>query len=96
MTLSITSSIALGTFITVILAIALNRIYLTVAAMLGTVVLLGVLSAQEASETINPAEAMIALFFGGMVMARTLISTGLFDYLGAIGLRLVRGDGRRC
>ncbi len=95
MTLSITSSIALGTFITVILAIALNRIYLTVAAMLGTVVLLGVLSAQEASETINPAEAMIALFFGGMVMARTLISTGLFDYLGAIGLRLVRGDGRR-
>ena len=38
---------------------------------------------------------MIALFFGGMVMARTLISTGLFDYLGAIGLRLVRGDGRR-
>ena len=95
MTLSITSSIALGTFITVILAIALNRIHLTVAAMLGTVVLLGVLSAQEASETINPAEAMIALFFGGMVMARTLISTGLFDYLGAIGLRLVRGDGRR-
>ena len=58
MTLSITSSIALGTFITVILAIASNRIYLTVAAMLGTVVLLvtGVLSAQEASETINPAE----------------------------------------
>jgi len=64
---------------------------------LGTVVLLvtGVLSARDVSETINPAEAMIALFFGGMVMARTLISTGLFDYLGAIGLRLVRGDGRR-
>jgi Na+/H+ antiporter NhaD/arsenite permease-like protein len=55
----------------------------------------GVLSARDVSETINPAEAMIALFFGGMVMARTLISTGLFDYLGAIGLRLVRGDGRR-
>ena len=97
MTLSLTSSIALGTFATVILAIASNRIYLTVAAMLGTVVLLvtGVLSARDVSETINPAEAMIALFFGGMVMARTLISTGLFDYLGAIGLRLVRGDGRR-
>jgi Na+/H+ antiporter NhaD/arsenite permease-like protein len=65
--------------------------------MLGTVVLLvtGVLSARDVSETINPAEAMIALFFGGMVMARTLIATGLFDYLGAIGLRLVRGDGRR-
>lgn len=97
MTLSITSSIAVGTFATVILAIASNRIHLTVAAMLGTVVLLvtGVLSARDVSETINPAEAMIALFFGGMVMARTLIATGLFDYLGGIGLRLVRGDGRR-
>jgi Na+/H+ antiporter NhaD/arsenite permease-like protein len=97
MTLSITSSIAVGTFATVILAVASNRIHLTVAAMLGTVVLLvtGVLSARDVSETINPAEAMIALFFGGMVMARTLIATGLFDYLGAIGLRLVRGDGRR-
>jgi Na+/H+ antiporter NhaD/arsenite permease-like protein len=97
MSLSLAGSIALGTFVTVILAIASNRVHLAVAAMLGTVVLLvtGVLSAQEASETINPAEGMIALFFGGMVMARTLISTGLFDYLGAIALRLVRGDGRR-
>jgi Na+/H+ antiporter NhaD/arsenite permease-like protein len=94
---SLDASIALGTFATVILAIASNRVHLTVAAMLGTVVLLvsGVLSSQEASETINPAEGMISLFFGGMVMVRTLISTGLFDYLGAIALRLVRGDGRR-
>ena len=71
MTLSLAASIALGTFATVILAIASNRIHLTVAAMLGTVVLLvtGVLSARDVSETINPAEAMIALFFGGMVMA---------------------------
>jgi len=97
MNLAVAPSIALGTFAAVILAIASNRVHLTVAAMLGTVVLLvtGVLSAQEASETINPAEAMIALFFGGMVMARTLIATGLFDYIGAVGLRLVRGDGRR-
>ena len=97
MSFSFDSSIALGTFATVILAIASNRVHLSVAAMLGTVVLLltGVLSAQEASETINPAEAMISLFFGGMVTARTLIATGLFDYLGASALRFVRGDGRR-
>jgi Na+/H+ antiporter NhaD/arsenite permease-like protein len=96
MNLAVAPSIALGTFAAVILAIASNRVHLTVAAMLGTVVLLvtGVLSAQEASETINPAEAMIALFFGGMAMARTLIATGLFDYIGAVGLRFVRGDGR--
>jgi Na+/H+ antiporter NhaD/arsenite permease-like protein len=97
MNFSLAPAIALGTFAAVILAVASNRVHLTVAAMLGTVVLLvsGVLSAREVSETINPAEAMVALFFGGMVMARTLIATGLFDYLGAIGLRFVRGDGRR-
>ena len=89
--------IAVCTFAAVILAIASNRLHLTVAALLGVVVLLlsGVLSAQEASSTINPGESTIALFFGGMVVARTLIPTGLFDYLGAFTLRLVRGDGRR-
>jgi len=97
MNLPLAPSIALGTFAAVILAIASNRLHLTVAALLGTVVLLltGVLSAQEASSTINPGEASIALFFGGMVVARTLIPTGLFDYLGGIAMRLVRGDGRR-
>lgn len=97
MSLPLAPSIAICTFVAVILAIASNRLHLTVAALLGTVVLLltGVLSAQEASNTINPGEATISLFFGGMVMARVLIPTGLFDYLGSIALRLVRGDGRR-
>jgi Na+/H+ antiporter NhaD/arsenite permease-like protein len=54
-----------------------------------------VLSAEEVSATINPSEETIALFFGGMVIARTLIPTGLFDYLGGVALRLVKGDGRR-
>jgi len=95
--LSFAPAIALGIFAAVIVAIASNRMHMTVAASLGAVVLLltGVLSAQQASETINPGEDTIALFFGGMVVARTLIPTGIFDYLGAIALRLVRGDGRR-
>jgi Na+/H+ antiporter NhaD/arsenite permease-like protein len=89
--------IALGTFVAVVLAVASNRVHLALAAMLGAVVLLvtGVLSAQAMTETINPAEAIIALFYGGMVVVRTLIATGLFDYLGAIAIRVVRGDGRR-
>ena len=38
----------------------------------------------------------IALFFGGMVMARTLIATGIVDYIGAVRLHLgCQGDGRR-
>ena len=53
----------------VVLAVASNRVPLALAAMLGTVVLLvtRVLSAQAMTETINPAESLIALFFGGMV-----------------------------
>lgn len=78
MILSFAPAIALGIFAAAILAIASNRMHMTVAASLGTVLLLltGVLSAQQASETINPGEDTIALFFGGMVVARTLISRG--------------------
>jgi Na+/H+ antiporter NhaD/arsenite permease-like protein len=97
MELSFASSVAVATFAAVVLAIASNRLHLTVAAFLGVILLLlaGVLSAQEVSNTINPGESTIALFFGGMVMARVLIPTGLFEYLAEVALRLVRGDGRR-
>ena len=97
MGVALAPAIAVGIFAAVIVAIASNRMHMTVAASLGAVVLLmtGVLSAQQTSETINPGEDTIALFFGGMVMARTLIPTGLFDFLGAIALRLVRGEGKR-
>jgi Na+/H+ antiporter NhaD/arsenite permease-like protein len=97
MELAFAPAMAVGTFAAVIAAIASNRLHLTVAALLGVVALLltGVLSAQALSDTIDPGEETIALFFGGMVMARVLIPTGLFEYLAAIALRLVRGDGRR-
>src|ERR1700722_19396701 len=97
MDLPLAPSIAVGTFVAVVLAIASNRLHLTIAALLGTVVLMvtGVLSAEEASATINPGESTIALFFGGMVVARTLTPTGLFDYLGGVTIRFVHGDGRR-
>ena len=97
MELSFGAAVAIATFAAVILAIASNRLHLTVAAFLGVVALLltGVLSAEEVSETINPGEATIALFFGGMVMARVLTPTGLFEYLAGIALGLVRNDGRR-
>ena len=97
MELSFGAAVAIATFAAVILAIASNRLHLTVAAFLGVVALLltGVLSAEEVSETINPGEATIALFFGGMVMARVLTPTGLFEYLAGVALGLVRNDGRR-
>src|ERR1700746_1907026 len=97
MGVALAPAIAVGIFAAVIVAIASNRMHMTVAASLGAVVLLmtGVLSAQPTRDTINRGEDTIALFFGVMVMARTLIPTGLFDFLGAIALRLVRGEGKR-
>jgi Na+/H+ antiporter NhaD/arsenite permease-like protein len=97
MGLSFAGEIAVATFAAVILAIASNRIHLTIAAFIGVVVLLvtGVLAGGEISATIDPADATIALFFGGMIMARVLVPTGLFDYLAGLILKLVRGDGRR-
>jgi len=88
--------IAALTFAAVILAIALNWLDLVVAGLLGAVLLrvLGIVSQQTAVSSINAAFDTIGLFFGGMVVARALIPTGIFDYLGARVLRLVRGDGR--
>ena len=88
--------IAALTFAAVILAIALNWLDLVVAGLLGAGLLrvLGIVSQETAVSSINTGFDTIGLFFGGMVVARALIPTGIFDYLGARVLRLVRGDGR--
>src|SRR5579864_9137787 len=88
--------IAALTFAAVIVAIAFNWLDLAVAALLGAVLLrlLGIVSQETAVSSINVGFDAIALFFGGMVVARALVPTGIFDYLGARVLRLVRGDGR--
>ena len=88
--------IASLTFAGVILAIALDLLDLAVAGLLGAVLLrlLGIVSRETAVSSINAGFDTIGLFFGGMVVARALIPTGVFDYLGARVLRLVRGDGR--
>jgi Na+/H+ antiporter NhaD/arsenite permease-like protein len=37
----------------------------------------------------------LALLFGGMVVARTLASTGIFDRIGSVYLRATQGSGKR-
>jgi Na+/H+ antiporter NhaD/arsenite permease-like protein len=80
----------------VILSIALNLLDLAVAGLLGAMLLrlLGIISSETTVSSINVGFDTIGLFFGGMVMARALVPTGIFDYLGARVLRLIRGDGR--
>jgi len=89
--------LTVGVFGGVILLIALDVIDMTVAALLGlcVLVLTGIFNGDDMVETVRIASGPIALLFGGMVVARVLAKTGLFERLGAILLRATGGSGRR-
>lgn len=89
--------ITIGVFGAVILAIAFDLIDMTVAAMLGVSVLFGlnIVGEQDIMPAMRTAGDPLSLLFGGMVVARTLASTGIFDRIGAIYLRATRGSGKR-
>ncbi|MBK8640310.1 MAG: anion permease [Chromatiaceae bacterium] len=89
--------LTIGVFAAVILLIALDLIDMTVAALLGlsVLVLTGILDRNDLMETVRVANGPIALLFGGMVVARVLSKTGLFERLGAILLRATGGSGKR-
>jgi Na+/H+ antiporter NhaD/arsenite permease-like protein len=44
---------------------------------------------------VRTAGVPLALLFGGMVVARTLASTGIFDRIGSVYLRATQGSGKR-
>ena len=89
--------VTLAVFGAVIMAIALDVIDMAVAALLGVSVLIGsaTLNEQDILAAVKTAGGPLALLFGGMVVARTLASTGIFDRIGAIYLRATRGSGMR-
>jgi len=84
-------------FAGVILLIALNVIDMTLAAMLGAsiLLLLGILTQQDILNSFRFSEGMLSLLFGGMVVARTLVPTGIFENLGTRFLMATRGSGKR-
>jgi Na+/H+ antiporter NhaD/arsenite permease-like protein len=81
----------------VILVIALDLLDLALAALLGvsTLIAFGVFTLQDILNIVRTFGGSLALLFGGMVVARTLMPTGLFDYIGGIFLRATRGSGKR-
>lgn len=89
--------IVLGVFGAVILAIAFNLLDMAVAALIGVCVLisLGILDEQDLLGATRTAAGPISLLFGGMVVARILSTTGLFDRLGDLYLSATGGSGRR-
>jgi Na+/H+ antiporter NhaD/arsenite permease-like protein len=70
---------------------------MTVAGLLGVSVLIvfGILSQKDILNVVNSGGGVLALLFGGMVVARTLTPTGIFEHVGARFLILTRGSGKR-
>ena len=87
----------MAVFGAVILAIAFDMIDMAVATLLGVSVLFGfnILDEDDVISAVRTAGGPLALLFGGMVVARTLASTGIFDRIGTVYLRATRGSGKR-
>jgi len=89
--------VTMAVFAAVILAIALDVIDMAVATLLGVSLLFGfdIITEEDTIEALRTAGGPLALLFGGMVVARTLASTGIFDRVGAAYLQATRGSGKR-
>jgi Na+/H+ antiporter NhaD/arsenite permease-like protein len=89
--------ITLGVFAAVILVIAFDLLDMAVATVLGATVLaaVGILNRDDIRAAVDTSGGTLALLFGGMVVARTLTGTGLFDRIGSDLLHLTGGSGRR-
>ena len=89
--------LTIGVFAAVIFLIALDLIDMTVAALLGVSVLFlfGILDGSDLMPIVQTAGGPLALLFGGMVVARVIGKTGIFDWIGDAFLRATGGSGRR-
>jgi Na+/H+ antiporter NhaD/arsenite permease-like protein len=91
------ATITFVVFGTVLLAIVFDLLDMALAALLGvsTLTAVGIFNLQDILNVVRTFGGPLALLFGGMVVARTLMPTGLFDYIGNIFLRATRGSGKR-
>jgi Na+/H+ antiporter NhaD/arsenite permease-like protein len=89
--------VIIAVFVGVIAAIAFDVIDMLLAALLGVCVLIvaGIFNEQDILNVTRTANGAIALLFGGMVVARVLAPTGLFEYVGSRFLLATRGSGKR-
>ncbi|RZM77768.1 SLC13 family permease [Leptolyngbya iicbica] len=88
---------SLSVFLGVLVCIMTERLQLTIAAMLGALLLLflNVLTLTEAVDYIAQSYATLALFFGVMVMVRAFEPTGIFEFLATQMVRMAGGQGKR-
>ena len=84
-------------FAGVILLIAFDVVDMALAALLGVSLLLvlDLLDGADLIAAMVTAGGPLALLFGGMVVARMLAGTGVFDWVGARFLKATGGSGKR-
>ncbi|NJO39344.1 MAG: transporter [Cyanobacteria bacterium CRU_2_1] len=89
--------VAASTFIGVIVLVMTEWIHLTIAALLGALLLVfaNVMTLGEAVGYIGNSYATLALFFGVMVLVRSFEPTKIFDYLATQIVMLAKGSGKR-
>jgi Na+/H+ antiporter NhaD/arsenite permease-like protein len=88
---------ALTIFIGVIASIAFEWLHLTIAGLLGALLLvvLNILTLEEAIGYVAKSHPTLGLFFGVMVMVRTLQPTLVFEYLATQMVLWSQGQGKR-
>jgi Na+/H+ antiporter NhaD/arsenite permease-like protein len=88
---------ALIIFCSVIGLVMTEWLHLTIAAMLGALMLvfLNILTLDEAISYIAKSHTTLGLFFGVMVMVRAFQPTKVFDYLATQMVLLAKGKGKR-
>nr|WP_228014573.1 SLC13 family permease [Fortiea sp. LEGE XX443] len=85
------------TFLSVIILIMTEWVHLTIAALLGALLLVfsNVMTLKEAVAYIGNSYGTLGLFFGVMVLVRAFEPTKIFDYLATQIVILAKGDGKR-
>ena len=89
--------LTLGVFAVVILVIAFDVLDMALASLLGVSCLVvgGVLNEADFIAAMKTAAGPLLLLFGGMVVARILGTTGIFERVGNVYLRATQGSGKR-
>ncbi len=85
------------TFISVIVLVMTEWVHLTIAALLGALLLVfsNVMTLQEAVGYIGKSHGTLGLFFGVMVLVRAFEPTKIFDYLATQIVLIAKGQGKR-
>ncbi|WP_414514244.1 SLC13 family permease [Nostoc sp. PCC 9305] len=89
--------LSIVTFIGVIVLVMTEWVHLTIAALLGALLLVfsNVMTLQEAVGYIGNSHGTLGLFFGVMVLVRAFEPTKIFDYLATQMVLIARGQGKR-